>query len=241
MMFATTHKHLKTIVMVATRSLDDKGWVIVGGFGLRLLRVVFLLSLWRTLLPESGEVSGMTRNAVLTYTLIAEVFAGQISVRTGLDGALWRGDIANRFLRPVGIYGQFIAEMLGSGLPNLILFSLPLFCLASFLGVNPLPESAAAGVLFCGSLILGIAIGAAFDFIFASFMVVLEQHVYALTQIRDAVSFDAAQTPIPTLLDQAAEQTTIHDVETHRAPIDDVIADIYEYWNEKGGGVNQRI
>ena len=104
-----------------------------------------------------------------------------------------------------------------------------------------MPESAAAGVLFCGSLILGIAIGAAFDFIFASFMVVLEQHVYALTQIRDAVSFDAAQTPIPTLLDQAAEQTTIHDVETHRAPIDDVIADIYEYWNEKGGGVNQRI
>ncbi len=58
---------------------------------------------------------------------------------------------------------------------------------------------------------------------------------------RHHFTFDAAQTPIPTLLDQAAEQTTIHDVETHRAPIDDVIADIYEYWNEEGGGVNQRI
>ena len=70
-MFATTHKHLKTIVMVATRSLDDKGWVIVGGFGLRLLRVVFLLSLWRTLLPESGEVSGMTqiRDAVSVFVI----------------------------------------------------------------------------------------------------------------------------------------------------------------------------
>ena len=199
-MFITAHKHFKTIIMVATRSLDDKGWVLVGGSALRLLRVVFLLSLWRMLLPESGEVSGMTRNAVLTYTLIAEVFAGQISVRTGLDGALWRGDIANRFLRPVGIYGQFIAEMFGSGLPNLILFSVPLFCLAPLLGVDPLPESAFAGVLFLCSLILGIAIGAAFDFIFASFMVLLEQHVYALTQIRDAVSVLLSGAIIPLAL-----------------------------------------
>lgn len=199
-MFATAHKHLKTVVMVATRSLDDKGWVIVGGYGLRLLRVVFLLSLWRVLLPETGEVSGLTRDAVLTYTLIAEVFAGQISVRTGLDGALWHGDIANRFLRPVGIYGQFIAEMVGAGLPNLVMFSLPLFCLAPLLGVDPFPEHAIAGGLFFVSLILGIAIGAAFDFIFASLMVLLEQSVYALMQIRDAVSVLLSGAIIPLAL-----------------------------------------
>ena len=199
-MFATAHKHLKTVIMVATRSLDDKGWVIVGGYGLRLLRVVFLLSLWRVLLPETGEVSGLTRDAVLTYTLIAEVFAGQISIRTGLDSALWHGDIANRFLRPVGIYGQFIAEMFGAGLPNLVLFSLPLFCLAPLLGVDPLPQSVLAGGLFFVSLILGIAIGAAFDFIFASLMVLLEQSVYALMQIRDAVSVLLSGAIIPLAL-----------------------------------------
>ena len=193
-------KHLKTVVMVATRSLDDKGWVIVGGYGLRLLRVVFLLSLWRVLLPETGEVSGMTRDAVLTYTLIAEVFAGQISVRTGLDNALWRGDIANRFLRPVGIYGQFIAEMFGAGLPNLVMFSLPLFCMAPLLGVDPLPEGGVACGLFLCSLILGIAIGAAFDFIFASLMVFLEQNVYALMQIRDAISVLLSGAIIPLAL-----------------------------------------
>ncbi len=199
-MFATAHKHLKTMVMVATRSLNDKGWVIAGGFGLRLLRVVFLLSLWRILLPETGAISGMTRHAVLTYTLIAEVFAGQMSVRTGLDSALWRGDIANRFLRPVGIYGQFTAEMFGAGLPNLVLFSLPLFCMAPLLGVNPLPQSATAGILFWCSLMLGMAIGTAFDFIFASLMVLLEQSVYALMQIRDAVSVLLSGAIIPLAL-----------------------------------------
>jgi len=52
---------------------------------------------------------------------------------------------------------------------------------------------------------------------------------------RHTYTFDASQTPIATLLDQAAQQTQVIDVETHRAPIDDVIADIYEKW-ENGRG-----
>jgi len=44
--------------------------------------------------------------------------------------------------------------------------------------------------------------------------------------------FDAAQTRIATLLEQAASQTQILDVETHRAPIDEVIADIYRAWRK---------
>jgi ABC-2 type transport system ATP-binding protein len=44
--------------------------------------------------------------------------------------------------------------------------------------------------------------------------------------------FDALQVKIPVLLDQVAAQTHILDVETHRASIDDVIADIYEKWQK---------
>lgn len=42
--------------------------------------------------------------------------------------------------------------------------------------------------------------------------------------------FDGAQTRIAALLEQAAAQTRVQDVETHRAPIDEVIADIYRTW-----------
>jgi ABC-2 type transport system ATP-binding protein len=48
--------------------------------------------------------------------------------------------------------------------------------------------------------------------------------------------FDAARVKIADLLDQASAQTTVLDVETHRAPIDDVIADIYETWQRGGVG-----
>ncbi len=46
--------------------------------------------------------------------------------------------------------------------------------------------------------------------------------------------FDAGHARIADLLEQAAAQTQVLDVETHRAPIDDVIADIYEAWQREG-------
>lgn len=42
--------------------------------------------------------------------------------------------------------------------------------------------------------------------------------------------FDASRVHISALLNEAAAQTEVLDVETHRAPIADVIADIYEKW-----------
>ncbi|MGH2459552.1 MAG: ABC transporter ATP-binding protein, partial [Chloroflexota bacterium] len=45
--------------------------------------------------------------------------------------------------------------------------------------------------------------------------------------------FDASRVKIAALLDQAAAQTEILDVETHRLAIDDVIADIYEAWQKR--------
>jgi ABC-2 type transport system ATP-binding protein len=47
---------------------------------------------------------------------------------------------------------------------------------------------------------------------------------------RHAYVFDASRVNISALLSQAAQQAEILDVETHRVPIDEVIADIYEKW-----------
>ena len=47
---------------------------------------------------------------------------------------------------------------------------------------------------------------------------------------RHEYAFDAAKTGITELLAQAASQVSVTDVEAHRSPIDDVIADLYESW-----------
>lgn len=53
---------------------------------------------------------------------------------------------------------------------------------------------------------------------------------------RHEYHFNASVSPIADLLDQV--RTQVQDVETHRAPIDDVIADIYEKWQ---GSVGKEI
>ena len=47
---------------------------------------------------------------------------------------------------------------------------------------------------------------------------------------RHEYTFEAANVSLTDLLAQASAQTSVLDVETHRALIDDVIADIYEKW-----------
>ena len=47
---------------------------------------------------------------------------------------------------------------------------------------------------------------------------------------RHEYAFDAAEVRLAELLDQAARHTEVLDVETHRAPIDQVVADLYERW-----------
>jgi ABC-2 type transport system ATP-binding protein len=47
---------------------------------------------------------------------------------------------------------------------------------------------------------------------------------------RHEYAFDAARVKLSDLLQQASEQTEVLDVETHRAPIDQVVDDLYEHW-----------
>ena len=44
--------------------------------------------------------------------------------------------------------------------------------------------------------------------------------------------FDAEQVKLPVLLAAAAAHAPVLDAETHRAPIDEVIADIYAEWEQ---------
>jgi ABC-2 type transport system ATP-binding protein len=47
--------------------------------------------------------------------------------------------------------------------------------------------------------------------------------------------YDASRVRLSDLLEQAAAQTQLLDVETHRAPIDGLVADLYERWQRERG------
>src|SRR6185295_2981396 len=51
---------------------------------------------------------------------------------------------------------------------------------------------------------------------------------------RHEYTYDSRSVTLSELLEQAAAQTEVLDVETHRPPIDDVVADLYEHWLRHG-------
>lgn len=193
-------QYRQTAVMEAA-GLTGDSYLFLIDYLLRFLRVVLLLSLWRMILSGKGTVSGMTLGSVLTYTLIAEVFAEAFTPRTDLEWTLRDGSIATRYLRPMGLFGQFSCQMLGRFSLSFVLFSLPLLLVSPWLGVNPLPASASSAALFPVSLVLAVAVGLAIEFLFCGIMVVLDLDVYTINRVRGAVGMllSGALLPLPLL------------------------------------------
>jgi ABC-2 type transport system permease protein len=185
-MFGSIPKYWKTATMAASGYLGESPLFMID-YLIRLLRVLVLLAVWRMILSHAPDGT-MPLAAVLTYTLIAEVFAPQLTPRTNIDSALWEGSIAGRMLQPLNIFGQFSADAAGKWLFELCVFSAPLFVLAPLMGVQPLPANVLAGALFCLSLALGIAVGLALEFIFAALLVILQLPLWAMLQIRSAIT-----------------------------------------------------
>jgi ABC-type uncharacterized transport system permease subunit len=175
------------------------GLYVLFDYGLRLLRVLVLLALWRALLGDR-EVGGMTAGMVLTYTLAAELFRGQLSPRTDLELSFWNGIIAIHMLRPQSVVGGFAAEMVGRWAVDFVVFSIPLALVAPLLGVDPWPHSSLAGALFLASLVLGVSIGLAIELLFGALVVGIDLNVWAMRQARNALELVLAGAVVPLAL-----------------------------------------
>jgi ABC-2 type transport system permease protein len=154
---------------------------------LRFVRVAILLSLWRIVFGARGAVSGLPLDAVLTYTLISQVFADQLMVRTGVETAVWNGGIATRFLQPMSLPLQMLAGTAGGWGLGLVCFSLPLLLIAPLLGVRAVPADAASAALFVLSLALGVVVGLAVDFLYAGLLVTMRWNIWEVQRLRVAV------------------------------------------------------
>lgn len=199
-MRSTLRQYRATASLSGSLGFGENGLVLFG-YLLRVLQVLLLLALWRSLFAERGKVGGLDLADVLTYTLLSTALAAQLDARTNLDQAIWEGTVVRRLLRPVPLFGDFIAEMSGRWLFGLVTFTAPLLLLAPLLGVSVSPSSLEAGALFLVSLLLAIAVGTALDFLFGSLIVWLDQSLWAVQYARlgMVVVLSGALIPLPLL------------------------------------------
>lgn len=139
---------------------------LIGSYGLKTLRVAFLLLLWRSLF-QNGAPSDLTLDQTLRYTLCSAALAPLLDVRTPAGSWLHDGAIATRCLRPMGILGQLAVDTLGAAAVPLAVF-LPL-CggLGLCMGLSLAPASG----WFWVSLLLCITQGFAIDMLFACLII----------------------------------------------------------------------
>ena len=168
----------------ATAPVSGGVLYFLGGYFVRFARTLLLLSIWRTIFSTAGNPEEL--DAVLRYTMLAAIFWQQVDVRTTASTTYWEGNAASRFLRPLNIFGQYIAETVGKWIPGLLLSGLPLVLLTPMLRVDLRPADSATLLAFVFSLVLGMACGFAMDFILAGVMVFLGNAHYIAHQIRAA-------------------------------------------------------
>lgn len=199
-MRGTLRQYGATASLAGSLGFGENG-LVVFGYLLRILQVLLLLSIWRALFADKGQVGGLELAEVLTYTVLSSAFAAQLDARTDLDGSIWSGHIVHRLLRPVPVFGDFLADMGGRWLFGLATFTIPLLLVAPLLGASVAPSSTGAAGLFVLSLLLAIAVGTALDFLFGSLIVWLDQSLWAIKYARAGlvVVLSGALIPLPLL------------------------------------------
>jgi ABC-type uncharacterized transport system permease subunit len=188
--------YAKTMTMEAAAAAGESR-LFIFVYLLRLLRVLAMFAVWRTLAAGKTGLPEMSLPQLLTYTLVAELFADLLACRTGLDMAWFNGSITTRFLRPMALFHQFSAEMLGRAAAGVLFFSLPLLLAAPLVGVDPRPASLSAGILAAVSLVAAVAVGLGLEYLFAGLGIAVQVHPYTVSNVRAAMSAVVSGALIP--------------------------------------------
>ena len=179
--------YVATAAMGATGGVGEHPLVFLD-HAIALLRVVLVVAIWRAILRSAAAPATPPAGAVLTYVVLARVLGDQLSAQTEVLTAVWEGSVATRLLRPVSMFGDYIAEMVGGWMLRWATFSIPVLLLAPILGVSIRPSSAARLALFAASLLLSVAVATALDFLFALLVIRAPENMWSLRMARESLT-----------------------------------------------------
>jgi len=184
---------IATLKISAAGKLNGGIFALFAGYLLRIIYLLPMVFLWRSLSRGGVDLGGFSLDQLLTYTCVSAILHSQLNVKTGAVSWYYDGQILDLYRRPQTIFGQLIVTTIGGWLPELLLFSLPLILIVPFFDVNMIP----ATIWFFPCLALSILLGFAVDFLFSCFIIRMKNANWLAYVLRNAVTLLLSGAVIP--------------------------------------------
>ena len=132
-------------------------------YGNILMQTIIMITtsfFWKALFKDSTFGNNITADSMMTYTIMSSVLSVLFitGVERRIQQSVEKGTIAIDLMRPVNIFGMFLAEDLGNTAALLVQNLLPILFLGSVLLRFPAIVSLSAIPVFTASVLLSMAI-----------------------------------------------------------------------------------
>lgn len=186
------YKYIVTARMAVNGKTNGGVFYMFPDMIMKAIYLIPVMFIWKSLVNSGYEVE-MSFSQLMSYTYVNALLTDMMIVNSDLSA--WDFDIRSMemFTRPMSVFGQVISRTVGEWIPMLLLFSIPMFFAAPFLGICILPET----LWVLPSLVLSVSLGFAFEFLFYCVTVRLRNVSWPTYVIRSAVTSFFSGTVIP--------------------------------------------
>ncbi len=186
------NKYMKTAHLSALEKINGGIIYLLPDILIKIFTLIPLTFLWRAVMSSGAQV-GMSLEQMLTYTYVSALLSDMLVVKTSASGWLSEGVLLKLYGRPLSVLGQLVVQTIGSWMPMLLLFSVPMALISPLIGVSLIPASP----LVLLSLLLCISLGFAVDFLFVCLSIKLRNMNWLISRIRMAIISLFSGTVIP--------------------------------------------
>lgn len=142
---------------------------VISSVFVRSLVVVATSYFWIAVYNTQENAAGVGKEQMLTYSIISAVLSCifNVDVENRIINSVREGSVAMDMLKPVDVFGMYLAEDLGGIVTSIFQYALPVLLIGSLFIHIPVPSSGLNFLLFVVSAILSFFINWFFTAIFS--------------------------------------------------------------------------
>lgn len=175
------------IIKIRIQSALAYRFNVISTILIQCLLMFAMACFWKAAYGGTGTVSGVNQEDMLTYTIISVIMGNLLTmgVEDRIESSVRSGSVALDMLKPVNIYGIYLAEDIGDMVIAFFQIAVPLLILGTVMFGFPAPESAGHFAFF----LISFGIGYLINWMLAALLGMCAFKVISMGPIRNVKGF----------------------------------------------------